>query len=66
MRYFPALALLLCAFRSQAQEPNFATLIPDLMTRANIPGLFHRAHRRRKNRVGWIFWSQEHQDRRRS
>jgi CubicO group peptidase (beta-lactamase class C family) len=39
MRYFPALALLLCAFRSQAQEPNFATLIPELMTRANIPGL---------------------------
>ena len=39
MGYFPALALLLCAFRSQAQEPNFATLIPELMTRANVPGL---------------------------
>lgn len=39
MRYFPALALLLCAFRSQAQEPSFATLIPELMARANVPGL---------------------------
>lgn len=39
MRYFPALALLLCAVRSQAQEPGFAALIPELMARASVPGL---------------------------
>ncbi|MGD0297890.1 MAG: serine hydrolase [Bryobacteraceae bacterium] len=39
MRYFPALALLLCAFRSQAQDNQLSSLIPDLMARANVPGL---------------------------
>jgi CubicO group peptidase (beta-lactamase class C family) len=39
MRYFPALALLLCAFRGQAQDDQLATLIRQLMARANIPGL---------------------------
>jgi CubicO group peptidase (beta-lactamase class C family) len=39
MRYFPAFALLLCSFRAQAQDPKLATLIPELMARANVPGL---------------------------
>jgi CubicO group peptidase (beta-lactamase class C family) len=39
MRYFPALALLLCTFRCHAQDNQLATLIPVLMARANIPGL---------------------------
>jgi CubicO group peptidase (beta-lactamase class C family) len=39
MRYFPALALLLCAFRSQAQDNQLSSLIPELMARANVPGL---------------------------
>ena len=39
MRYFPALALLLCAFRSQAQDHQLSSLIPGLMARANVSGL---------------------------
>ena len=39
MRYFPALALLLCAFRSQAQDNQLSSLIPELMAPANVPGL---------------------------
>jgi CubicO group peptidase (beta-lactamase class C family) len=39
MRYFPALALLLCAYRSQAQDKHLSSLIPELMARANVPSL---------------------------
>jgi CubicO group peptidase (beta-lactamase class C family) len=39
MRYFPALALLLCPLRTPAQDHQLAALIPELMARANVPGL---------------------------
>jgi hypothetical protein len=64
MRYFPALALLLGAAGTQAQDNELATIIPELMTRANVPGLSIALIE--GERIAWagFFRRQEHQDRR--